>query len=92
MAWWEIAVLEGRYGEVRLDNRSGVADAIVQRYVTPQRLGEAVSDAALERAILLIQDTTRAAQAGGNLQPGATPGSTDLTLTVGTRASPVGAT
>ena len=79
----EIAVLEGRYGEVRLDNRSGVADAIVQRYVTPQRLGEAVSDAALERAILLIQDTTRAAQAGGNLQPGATPGSTDLTLTVG---------
>lgn len=79
----EIAVLEGRYGEVRLDNRSGVADAIVQRYVTPQRLGETVNDAALERVILLIQDTTRAAQAGGNLQPGATPGSTDLTLTVG---------
>jgi len=79
----EIAVLEGRYGEVRLDNRSGFTDAILQRYVTPRQLGQTVRDAALERAILLVQDVTQAAQAGGNLQPGATAGSTDLTLTVG---------
>lgn len=83
----EIAVLEGRYGEVRLDNQSGVSDAILQRYVTPEQLGETVSDAPLERAILLVQDVTQAARAGGNLQPGATPGSTDLTLSVG--AAPV---
>lgn len=79
----EIAVLEGRYGQVRLDNQSGMDDTLLQRYVTPQHLGETVSDAPLERAILLIQDVTQAAQVGGNLQPGATPGSTDLTLSVG---------
>ena len=83
----EIAVLEGRYGEIRLDNQSGVSDAILQRYVTPQQLGETVRDGPLERAILLVQDVTQAARAGGNLQPGTAPGSTDLTLMVG--AAPV---
>jgi len=82
----EIAVLEGHYDKVRLDNQSGFSDAILQRYLTPQQLGETVSDAKLERAILLIQDVTQAAQAGGNLQPGALPGTTDLTLKVGPAA------
>ncbi|ABR89590.1 hemolysin activation/secretion signal peptide protein [Janthinobacterium sp. Marseille] len=79
----EITVLEGHYDKVRLDNQSGFSDAILQRYLTPQQLGETVNDAELERAILLIQDVTQAAQAGGNLQPGALPGTTDLTLKVG---------
>ncbi|MNK11100.1 Heme/hemopexin transporter protein HuxB precursor [compost metagenome] len=79
----EIAVLEGHYDKVRLDNQSGFSDAILQRYITPQQLGETVSDAELERVILLIQDVTQASQAGANLQAGAVPGTTDLTLKVG---------
>jgi hemolysin activation/secretion protein len=79
----EIAVLEGHYDKVRLDNQSGFSDAILQRYITPQQLGETVNDAELERAILLIQDVTQASQAGANLQAGAVPGTTDLTLKVG---------
>lgn len=79
----EIAVLEGHYDKIRLENQSGFSDAILQRYLAPQQLGEAVSDAELERAILLIQDLTQASQAGGNLQPGAVPGTTDLTVKVG---------
>jgi hemolysin activation/secretion protein len=80
----EIAVLEGHYDKVVLDNQSGFSDAILQRYLTPQQLGETVNDAELERAILLIQDVTQASQAGGNLQAGAVPGTTDLSVKVGT--------
>jgi hemolysin activation/secretion protein len=58
----EIAVLEGHYDKVRLENQSGFSDAILQRYLTPQQLGETV---------------------GANLQAGAVPGTTDLTVKVG---------
>ncbi len=78
----DIAIVEGRYGKVRLHNASHVRDAVLQRYVSTRRLGEVVDERRLDRAALLMQDVTGATAVTGNLQAGETPGTSDLTIDV----------
>lgn len=83
----EILVLEGRYGELRLDNRSGVqGDGVIARMLHRLQTGEPIRQPALDRTLLLLQDIP-GVQARGSLQPGAQVGRSDLEVQVD-RAQP----
>jgi hemolysin activation/secretion protein len=78
----EIAVLEGRYGKVELDNRSRVNDGVVRRYVAPLQPGSAIEGKSLERSLLLLSDLPGVAVPDAALRPGANTGESDLALTL----------
>jgi hemolysin activation/secretion protein len=78
----EIAVLEGRYGRVELDNRSRVKDGVVQRYLTPLRPGTVIEGKPLERSLLLLSDLPGVAMPDAALRPGANTGESDLVLSL----------
>lgn len=76
----QIAVLEGRYGAVQINNTSrtrGVALAPLAALHS----GDAVRAAPLERSLLLLQDLP-GIQLASTLKPGATVGTTDLMVDV----------
>ncbi|EXF43195.1 polypeptide-transport-associated domain-containing protein ShlB-type [Pseudomonas sp. BAY1663] len=75
-----IAVLEGRYGEVRLDNQSRLKGAALAPLGALQA-GDAVRSAPLERSLLLLQDTP-GVEVKSTLKPGASVGATDLLVDV----------
>lgn len=77
-----IAVLEGRLGKVRLDNRSLLNDATAQRQLDDLPPGDAVQAAALERSLLLLNELP-GAEVHSTLKPGASVGLTDLDVSLG---------
>ena len=78
----EILVLEGRYGELRIDNRSGVqGDGVIARTLGRLRAGDPIRQPALDRTLLLLQDIP-GVDARGALRPGAQVGSSDLDVRV----------
>lgn len=76
----QIAVLEGRYGEVSLNNDSRVTDAALAP-LAQLKSGAAVRSAALERSLLLLADTP-GVEVKSTLKPGASVGATDLLVDV----------
>lgn len=76
-----IAVVEGRYGQVKLLNRSGVPAALLTDMLAGVRSGDAVAIAPLERSLLMIGDLP-GASASSTLVPGASVGSSDLLVEV----------
>ncbi|UCJ17471.1 ShlB/FhaC/HecB family hemolysin secretion/activation protein [Pseudomonas sp. MM211] len=76
----QIAVMEGRYGEVGLNNSSRVSDAALAP-ITQLKSGDAVRSAALERSLLLLADTP-GVEVKSTLKPGASVGATDLLVDV----------
>lgn len=75
----EIAIIEGRFGNVRLLNRSRVRDAVVSSYF--QNLpGHIVEQASLERKLLLVHDLPGVAPVKAVLYPGEATGETNLRL------------
>lgn len=77
----QIVVLEGRFGKVELRNRSLVKDSVVTRFLQDLP-GRIVSDALLERALLLVYDLPGVAPAQAVLSPGSTVGETDLAIEI----------
>ncbi|MDE2344512.1 MAG: ShlB/FhaC/HecB family hemolysin secretion/activation protein [Betaproteobacteria bacterium] len=77
----EIAVLEGRYGKVRLDNHSRIADPVLNRELAPLESGQAIQSAPLERQLLLMSDLPGAAVTS-TLKPGEATGTSDLDVRV----------
>lgn len=77
-----IAVLEGRLGKVRLDNRSPLNDATAQRQLDDLQPGDAVQAASLERSLLLLNELP-GAEVHSTLKPGASVGLTDLDVSLG---------
>ncbi|MBC7726465.1 MAG: ShlB/FhaC/HecB family hemolysin secretion/activation protein [Microbacteriaceae bacterium] len=77
----EITVLEGRLGQVRLDNQSGIADAIVRGRLAPLQPGQPLAADTLERSLLLI-NSLAGAQVQSTLTPGASVGTSDLDIRV----------
>ncbi|PMR76843.1 ShlB/FhaC/HecB family hemolysin secretion/activation protein [Billgrantia endophytica] len=75
----EIAVLEGHYGEVRLDNRSRLRDGALATPLAALAAGDAVRAKTLERSLLLLQDIPGVA-ARATLAPGSEPGTSDLLI------------
>jgi hemolysin activation/secretion protein len=78
----EIAVLEGRVGEVIIDSRDDAlarqARAITDR-IEPGRLAK---EAELERMLLLLNDSSGIERADAALRPGASVGLSDLVVTL----------
>ena len=77
----DISVLEGRLGQLRLDNQSPVADAVVRGRLAGLQPGQPLAAHALERSLLLINGLAGAA-AQSTLTPGASVGTTDLDIRV----------
>jgi len=74
-----IAVSEGRYGHIELNNRSRVLDGVLRQPVTALHPGDAVRAADLERSLMLL-DELPGVDARGTLRAGAQPGTTDLVI------------
>lgn len=76
----QIAVMEGRYGEIGLNNTSRVSDSALAP-ITALKSGDAVRSASLERSLLLLSDTP-GVEVKSTLKPGASVGATDLLVDV----------
>jgi hemolysin activation/secretion protein len=81
-----IEVIEARFGQVRLDNRSAVASELLSDMLTPLRSGEVISQAPLDRTLLLLNELP-GLTLGAVLQPGQAVGTADLSVTA--EAGPV---
>lgn len=79
----EIAVLEGRLGDVRVEAKGGYNEADIAAFLDPNTLvGQAVERQLLERRLLLLADIP-GFEVKAELAPGARPGLTDLKVEVG---------
>ena len=80
----EMQIIEGRRDKINLQT---VGSPIVQSNVQVDFIGKAIpqnaviSDAQLERALLLLTDTPGVSNVQSSLEPGTTPGTSDLNLT-----------
>jgi hemolysin activation/secretion protein len=75
-----IDVIEARYGQVLLDNKSRVRDALLQSMLAALRPGAPVSQSELDRTLLLVSDIP-GVELGALLRAGEAVGSSDLALT-----------
>jgi hemolysin activation/secretion protein len=76
----QIAVLEGRYGQVQVENHSRLSSAALAP-LRALKHGDAVRGAPLESALLLLNDTP-GIEVKSTLKPGASVGATDLLIDV----------
>lgn len=74
-----IAVVEGRYGQIRLTNNSHVRSVVLQQPLSGLQSGDIVRGDMLERSLLLLSDMPGVV-VQNRLSPGAQPGTTDLTV------------
>lgn len=72
----KIAVLEGRYGQIRVDDSVGLGGSALAP-LSSLKAGDAVQGQPLERSLLLLQDTP-GVEVKSTLRPGASTGTTDL--------------
>lgn len=75
----EIAISEGRLGDIRLEGESRVSPDVLYAYLDRLPRNEALVLSALERQVLLINDLA-GVHAGLDLQAGDKPGITDVVL------------
>lgn len=75
-----IAVLEGRYGQVQINDQAGLAGSALASLAALQT-GDAVQGKPLERSLLLLQDTP-GVEVKSTLRPGTSIGSTDLLVNI----------
>lgn len=80
-----IQVIEARYGQIALDNHSRVVDPLLQQTLRPLQSGQVISDAPLNRVLLLLADVPGVAVTA-TLKPGQIVGTSDLD--VDTAATP----
>ncbi|HSY04987.1 MAG TPA: ShlB/FhaC/HecB family hemolysin secretion/activation protein [Steroidobacteraceae bacterium] len=74
-----IEIIEARYGQIALNNRSRVVDPLLQATLAPLQSGQAITDTPLNRALLLLSDIPGVAVVA-TLKPGQTVGTSDLQL------------
>jgi hemolysin activation/secretion protein len=77
-----IRVLLGKYGQFNIKNRSLVRGSLVERVFAPLKQDSAVSNAGLERAMLLTGDLPGAQLPRVTVSPGSQPGSSDFAVEV----------
>jgi hemolysin activation/secretion protein len=75
----EIAVIEGRFGKVELNNQSRVRDGVARGYLDAFP-GTPVTQPELERKMLLLNDLPGVGEARATLRPGAETGESDLAV------------
>ncbi len=83
-----IAVMEGQYGQVKLDNQTNVSSSLANGLLGGINPGDPVTSAPLENRLLLLSDLP-GVKVNSTLMPGVAPGTSDLlvTLAPGARVS-----
>ncbi|MDQ3271267.1 MAG: ShlB/FhaC/HecB family hemolysin secretion/activation protein [Pseudomonadota bacterium] len=83
-----IAVSEGQYGKIILNNQTNLSDALVRNILSGINSGDAITNDPLESRLLLLSDLP-GVNIKSTLVPGDTPGSSDLVvdITPGKRVS-----
>ena len=76
-----IAVVEGRYGEIQLRNRSRLSDGVARGILSGLDNGEAVANAPLERRLLLLSNIP-GVRVNSTLAPGTGIGTSDLIVDI----------
>jgi len=76
-----IAVVEGRYGKIGLQNNAHISDGIVAHRLVGLEPGDLVTNAPLERRLLLLSDLP-GVRVGATLAPGTAAGTSDLQVNV----------
>ena len=78
----EIAIIEGNYGKFQLDNKSSVKDSVVQGMLDDAKQRDnVISTNTLERAMLIINDTSGVVVTGADVMPGSDVGTSDFAIT-----------
>lgn len=77
-----IAVMEGRISSHRVTNNSLLSDARVNDFLAGVKDGDVVRGAAIDRSLLLMQDTPGVGASRATLQPGASVGTSELMVEV----------
>lgn len=77
-----IAVLEGRISSQKLNNESGLSDERTKAYLAGVKDGDVIKAEQIDRGLLLLQDTPGVASSRATLQPGASPGTSELLIEV----------
>jgi len=72
-----LEVIEARYGQVLINNKGGVTDALLGATLSPLRANDLIAQDKLDRALLLLSDIP-GMSVESNMQPGQTAGTTDL--------------
>jgi hemolysin activation/secretion protein len=78
----EVAILEGRFGNTKIDNRTHVRDSVLHSHVDGLA-GTAVTELSLERKVLLLSDLSGVNGAHVVLSPGANIGESDVDFDLG---------
>ena len=72
-----IAVVEGQYGQIKLNNESAVSDAVAYGLLDGLNPGDPITSAPLERRLLTLSDLP-GVKVRSTLVPGSAPGTSDL--------------
>ena len=72
-----IEVIEARYGQISLDNRSRVNNSLLQATLSPLQSGQVIGQTGLDRTLLLLSDIPGVLVAA-TLKPGQAVGTSDL--------------
>jgi len=75
----QIAIIEARYGNVKIDNHSNVKDSLLNLTIAPLKEGQPIEQMGIDRALLLLSDIP-GLEVNATLKPGDTVGSSDLFL------------
>ncbi|WP_395055750.1 ShlB/FhaC/HecB family hemolysin secretion/activation protein [Polaromonas sp.] len=76
-----IAVSEGQYGKIVLNNQTNLSDALVRDILGGVNSGDAITNDTLENRLLLLSDL-QGVNVKSTLVPGDTPGSSDLVVDI----------
>lgn len=76
----EIAIIEGNYGEFKLNNTSLVKDSIVQRMLDDVKNKNVISTKTLEHGMLIINDTPGVKVTKADVMPGKEVGTSDFAI------------
>lgn len=76
-----IKVIPGRYGEIKIDNRSRLKDSVAKGFVNSLKSGEIIRTGKLETTLYSISDVS-GTKAVGVLSPGKEFGTSDLTVRI----------
>lgn len=77
-----IAILEGRISSQRLNNTSSLSDERTKAYLAGVKDGDVIKSEQIDRGLLLLQDTPGVASSRATLQPGSSPGTSELLVEV----------
>ena len=77
-----IAVLEGRISSQKLNNESTLSNERTKAYLAGIKDGDVIKSEQIDRGLLLLQDTPGVASSRATLQPGASPGTSELLIEV----------